>query len=64
MNEKIKKSSKENTTIHSKIRTTRNVIIHTGHKPITYQSDAKHSDIYIFIDFDGVFILMVIMSLF
>ena len=64
MNEKIKKSIKQNTTMHSKIRTTASVIIHTGHKPITYHSGAKNSDIYIFTDFDGVFILMVIVSLF
>ena len=64
MNEKTKKSIKENTTMHCKIRTTASAIIHTGHKPITYHSDAKHSDVHIFTDFDGLFILMVIMLLF
>lgn len=50
--------------MHSKIRTAANVIIHTGLKPITYHTNAIHFDIYIFTDFDGLFMLMVIMSLF
>ena len=44
----------------SQIRATTNIIIHTGLKSITYHSNAIHSDIYIFTEFDGVFILMVI----
>ena len=36
INEKIKKSIKENISMHSKTRTAANVIIHTGLTPITY----------------------------